>query len=41
MEAETLPVSSPHQKTNFRREVFARSTDRSTVEDMADMVVHR
>ena len=30
-----------HERSNFRRELYARSTDRSTVEDMADMVVHR
>ena len=32
---------SSHERSNFRRELYARSTDRSTVEDMADMVVHR
>ena len=45
----TLPSSSSqetqqpssHERSNFRRELYARSTDRSTVEDMADMVVHR
>ena len=44
----TLPSSSQetqqpssHERSNFRRELYARSTDRSTVEDMADMVVHR
>lgn len=37
---ETQQPSS-HERSNFRRELYARSTDRSTVEDMADMVVHR
>lgn len=33
--------ASSTARPNFRRELYARSTDRSTVEDMADMVVHR
>ena len=37
---ESLPTTSK-ERPNFRRELYARSTDRSTVEDMADMVVHR
>ena len=38
---ELQQPSSHHERSNFRRELYARSTDRSTVEDMADMVVHR
>jgi len=37
---ESLPTTSK-ERPNFRRELYSRSTDRSTVEDMADMVVHR
>jgi hypothetical protein len=33
-------IDSP-RGPNFRREVYAQSSDKSTVEDMADMVVHR
>ena len=42
---ESLPTNtatSSQERPNFRRELLTRaSTDRSTVEDMADMVVHR
>jgi len=42
MEAEIISIPSTHHpRSNFRREAFARSTDKSTVEDMADLVVHR
>ena len=41
MEAEILSMPSSHPRSNFRREAFARSADKSTVEDMADLVVHR
>ena len=40
MEAESLPLSHA-ARSNFRRELYAKSADRSTIEDMADMVVHR
>ena len=43
MEVDTdaqQPMETKKQP-KFRRELFARSADRSTVEDMADLVVHR